>query len=113
MNNKLCGLLGIARRAGHILIGFDAVRAALLAHKTQLILLASDCSPKTEKELRFAGQDKHCPILTADASKEEIAGALGLQKPVAVAATDDRGFATSLTAAIAACGTHTKEDVAL
>ena len=33
MNDKLCGLLGIARRSGHILIGFDAVRAALLAKK--------------------------------------------------------------------------------
>ena len=59
MNNKLCGLLGIARRSGHILIGFDAVRAALLAGKTQLILLASDCSPKTEKELRFAAEGKN------------------------------------------------------
>ena len=39
MNNKLCGLLGIARRAGHLIIGFDAVRAVLLSHKAQLILL--------------------------------------------------------------------------
>ena len=113
MNNKLCGLLGIARRAGHILIGFDAVRAALLAHKTQLILLASDCSPKTEKELRFAAQDKHCPICPVQATKEDLAGALGLQKPVAVVATDDAGFATGFANAIESDGTHTKEDVAL
>ncbi|MBQ8684425.1 MAG: ribosomal L7Ae/L30e/S12e/Gadd45 family protein [Clostridia bacterium] len=109
MNNKLAGLLGIARRAGHILIGFDAVRAALLAGRTQLILLASDCSPKTEKELRFAAQDKHCPILFIDADKEAVAGALGLQKPVAVVATDDGGFANAMQVH----GTHTKEDVAL
>ena len=70
MNNKLCGLLGIARRSGHILIGFDAVRAALLAHKTRLILLASDCSPKTEKELRFAAQDKSCPVVKVEADKD-------------------------------------------
>ncbi len=107
MNNKLAGLLGIARRAGHILIGFDAVRAALLANKTQLILLASDCSPKTEKELRFAGRDTHCPILAVDASKEDLARALGLQKPVAVLATDDVGFASGFAATIP------KEDVAL
>ncbi|MBQ4332744.1 MAG: ribosomal L7Ae/L30e/S12e/Gadd45 family protein [Clostridia bacterium] len=113
MNDKLCGLLGIARRAGHILIGFDAVRAALLAHKTQLILLASDCSPKTEKELRFAAQDKHCPICPVRATKEDLAGALGLQKPVAVVATDDAGFATGFANAIEWDGTHTKEDVAL
>ena len=109
MNNKLAGLLGIARRAGHILIGFDAVRAALLAGRTQLILLASDCSPKTEKELRFAGQNCRCPILFAPGSKEDLAGALGLQKPVAVVATDDAGFAEAMQVH----GTHTKEDVAL
>lgn len=109
MNNKLCGLLGIARRSGHILIGFDAVRAALLAKKTRLILLASDCSPKTEKELRFAGQDTTCPILTVDGTKDEIAAALGLEKPVAVAATDDDGFAKAMQAH---CN-HLKEDVAL
>ena len=101
MNNKLCGLLGIARRSGHILIGFDAVRAALLAGKTQLILLASDCSQKTEKELRFAAQDNACPICTVDGTKDEMAAALGLQKPVAVAATDDVGFAKAMLKHIA------------
>ena len=106
MNNKLCGLLGIARRSGHILIGFDAVRAALLANKTQLILLASDCSPKTEKELRFTAQDKNCPIVSVEEGKDALATALGLLKPVAVVATDDRGFATAMIK-------HTKEDVAL
>ena len=96
MNNKLCGLLGMARRSGHILIGFDAVRAALLAKKTRLILLATDCSPKTEKELRFAAENTTCPICTVDGTKDEIAAALGLQKPVAVTATDDPGFAKAM-----------------
>ncbi|MBR5523919.1 MAG: ribosomal L7Ae/L30e/S12e/Gadd45 family protein [Clostridia bacterium] len=113
MNNKLCGLLGIARRAGHLIIGFDAVRAALLSHKAQLILLAGDCSPKTEKELRYAGQNNACPLLKADAAKDELAAALGLQKPVAVVATTDPGFAKSFANAIKLDGTHTKEDVAL
>lgn len=106
MNNKLCGLLGIARRSGHILIGFDAVRAALLADKTQLILLASDCSPKTEKELRFAAEGKTCPVVKVEANKNAFTAALGMQKPVAVIATDDRGFATAMIK-------YTKEDVAL
>ena len=106
MNNKLCGLLGIARRSGHILIGFDAVRAALLAGKTQLILLASDCSPKTEKELLFAAQDKTCPVIKVAEDKDAFTAALGMQKPVAVIATDDRGFATAMMK-------YTKEDVAL
>ena len=96
MNKKLCGLLGIAKRSGHILIGFDAVRAALLAKKAKLILLACDCSPKTEKELRFAAEDKTCPVMKVEANKDDFTAALGMQKPVAVIATDDRGFATAM-----------------
>ena len=110
MNEKLAGLLGIARRAGHILIGFDAVRAALLSEKAKLVLLAGDCSEKTEKELRFAGQDKSCPIIAVTADKTALAAALGLQKPVAAAATDDNGFAAAMLKHI---DTHSKEDVAL
>ena len=110
MNNKLTGLLGIARRAGCILIGFDAVRAALLAKKARLVLLAADCSEKTEKELRFAAQDSNCPIIAVSADKLALAGALGLNKPVAVVATDDSGFATAMLPCV---NTHTKEDVAL
>lgn len=96
MNNKLCGLLGIAKRSGHILIGFDAVRAALLAKKARLVLLAADCSAKTEKELRFADRDSVCPIQKVAETKDELAAALGLEKPVAVAATDDPGFAKAM-----------------
>lgn len=110
MEPKLSGLLGIARRAGHTVIGFDAVRAALSAGNAQLVLLAADCSPKTEKELRFAGQGKPCPISKISADKASIAAALGMEKPVAVVATDDRGFAVAMRKHV---DVDTKEDVAL
>ena len=115
MNDRLAGLLGIARRAGHILIGFDAVRAALIAGQAHLILLASDCSPKTEKELRFAGRERRCPILTVQATKADLSTALGLDKPVAAVATDDRGFAAAMEkhAEPLPADTDLKEDIAL
>lgn len=110
MENKLLNLLGIARRAGHVIIGFDAVKAALTDTRAQLVLLAADRSAKTEKELRYAAQNSPCPIVAINADKIQIAHALGMQKPVAVAATDDRGFAAAM---LKACRTQTKEDVAL
>lgn len=112
MPNKLIGLIGIARRAGHTVVGFDAVRAAILNGKAQCVLLASDCSPKTEKELTFAAAEHPCPILSVPADKATLAAALGLQKPVAAVATDDRGFATAMQKAIDSAN-HSKEDVAL
>ena len=110
MDPKLSGLLGIARRAGHIVIGFDAVCALIRSGRAQLVLLASDCSPKTEKELRFAGRETACSPVKLPADKAALAAALGMQKPVAAVATDDRGFAAAMRQH---CGTDTKEDVAL
>ncbi len=112
MPNKLIGLLGIARRAGHTVVGFDAVRTAILSGKAQLVLLAADCSPKTQKELQFAAAEHPCPIVSVPADKATVAAALGLQKPVAAVATDDRGFAAAMKKAIDSAN-HSKEDVAL
>ena len=58
MNDKLTGLLGLSRRAGHMTCGFDAVADLLRGGRAVLVLLASDLSPKTEKELRFIGRTK-------------------------------------------------------
>ncbi len=110
MENKALGLLGIARRAGHAVIGFDAVKAALTARRAQVVLLAADRSARTEKEVRFAAQDTPCPIYILAADKAALSRALGLQKPVAVAAVDDRGLAAAMQKHLS---TDTKEDVAL
>ena len=78
MQNKVLNLLGIARRAGHIAIGFDAVKALVVSGRAQIVLLAADRSAKTEKELRYTAQENPCPIYVIDADKEAIAHALGL-----------------------------------
>lgn len=110
MNPKLAGLLGIARRAGHISIGFDAVAAMLKSGRARLVLMANDSSQKTQKELRYIEQEHSCPIHTLPATKSELAAALGLEKPVAAVAIDDRGFAAAMLKHV---GTDTKEDIAL
>lgn len=110
MTDKLLGLLGIARRAGHTVIGFDAVCAAIRNRQARLVLIAADCSAKTEKELRFVVESHPCPLQKIDTDKTALAAVLGLQKPVAAIAIDDRGFAAAMCKH---CGTDTKEDVAL
>ena len=96
MNERIAGLLGIARRAGHIQIGFDAVVAAIAAGQARLVLCAADLSSKTDKEWRYTARGKDVPALRLPLSKEELSRALGLHKPVGLAATDDEGFAGRL-----------------
>ncbi len=90
---KLSGLLGMCRRCGRLVTGFDAV-VALCETETPLLMTAADASPRTEKELRFRAA-RH-PIYRLPLSKDEIARAIGSQKPIACLATDDEGFARAI-----------------
>ena len=57
-NEKLLGALGLARRAGALVIGFDGVKDALLAGRAQLVLAAADTSEGSVSRLqRLCGED--------------------------------------------------------
>ncbi len=96
MNDKLAGLLGLSRRAGHLVCGFDAVAGLLKAHRTKLVLLASDLSDKTEKEVRFIGKDSTADIVRISLDKASLGSLLGMKKPAGVVAVDDKGFAAAM-----------------
>lgn len=51
--NRLTASLTMCRKAGKLLLGFDAVREAAAQGSVRLVLLAADVSAKTEKEARF------------------------------------------------------------
>ena len=99
-NPKLTGLLGMARRAGKLSIGFDAATAAVKEGKSPFLLLASDVSPKTEKECRFAVQSCNAQIQPLPLDKAALAAAIGCHKPVGVAAVCEQGFANAILKAL-------------
>lgn len=49
--DKLFSMLGLARRAGKLLIGRDAVMGSVKKQKTELVMLTSDASPRHKQEL--------------------------------------------------------------
>ena len=98
--DKLFGLLGISRRAGHALVGFDAAADGIRKGKAYVVILASDVSPKTAKEIGFAAQQKRTAVLSIPADMLQIGRALGYQKPVGVCAVDDKGLALAIQKAI-------------
>ena len=110
MDNKLTGLLGICRRAGHLVVGFDAVKELIFTGKAKCVLTAADLSEKTAKELRFQLGERRIPMYALDTDKNALATALGFQKPIGVVATDDSGFAAAISKYFPA---ETKEDDAL
>lgn len=54
--DRVIPLLTVARKAGKLLLGFDAVCDGVRTGSVSCIVLAADCAPRTEKELRY-----HCP----------------------------------------------------
>ncbi|MDD2418705.1 MAG: ribosomal L7Ae/L30e/S12e/Gadd45 family protein [Oscillospiraceae bacterium] len=95
-SGRLGGLLGMARRGGRLTTGFNAVVCLIAKSKSVMLMLATDLSEKTEKELRFAARSKNHEIIRLPLSKEEIGQALGLTKPVGVLALEDEGFAATV-----------------
>ena len=93
MTNKLVGMLGMCRRAGRLVVGFDAV-VAVCREPQVLLMTAADASDRTVRQLRFhAGETAVHPL---PLTREEVARALGSHKPIAALATTDSGFIRAL-----------------
>ena len=95
MNDKLLGLLGIARRSGNLKIGFEACDEAIKNGKAKLVLVASDTAARTEKELRFSAKEKSIDIIRIDADKFTLSSAIGMS--AGVVATCEEGFSKRAT----------------
>ena len=86
--------LTLSKRAGKLLLGFDVVKEAVQNRTAKLIVLASDLSPKTKKEVRFLLESQPVPVQDSSLRMDEIWYLLG-KKAGVIAITDD-GFAKKL-----------------
>ncbi len=104
--SKLCGLLSICRKAGKLVMGFDPMRDALDGNKAFAVIIASDISPKTEKEVRFFSGKKDIPVAKTALTLDEIYFTLG--KKAGILTVCDRGFAEK---ALAVCENENNDNI--
>ncbi|MBQ7688327.1 MAG: ribosomal L7Ae/L30e/S12e/Gadd45 family protein [Clostridia bacterium] len=90
--DKTLSMLGLARRAGKLLIGHDAVFDAVKRGRVKLVLLTSDASARHRKELISAD---YAGALAALKQSTAQAGAL-LGKQSCVFALEDEDFASAV-----------------
>lgn len=86
--------LGLMKKTGSIVTGFDAVEREIKnpASKICGVALAKDLSPKSRKEILFA-REKHRPqlaVVELPADMEQIGSVLG--KKTGIVAVMDQGF---------------------
>lgn len=91
---KEINLLTICKKSGRIILGFDAVKEAAFEGDISAVLITSDISMKTLKEVKFFCNNTQTEITRLDLKKEDIFEALG--KEAAVMGIADRGFANRL-----------------
>ena len=84
----------LCRRAGKLIIGFDAVVTEMRGKTAGGVGLASDVSPKTEKELLFHGQQNGIEVIKAGFTMDEAKSATGKRAGVFFVA--DEGLFGSL-----------------
>lgn len=96
MDKKMLNFLGIAVRAGKVQAGFNRCTTAIKSGKAKLVLVCSDISEKTAKEIRFLCDKHHTKVLEVDFVISELTAAIGTK--AGVCAVCDLGFANNLEA---------------
>ena len=90
--DKSLGLLSIARKAGKLQIGEDAVSAMAAEHRARLILLAADAGAAALRHVRMQTEGTRQRFLVLNYDKQTLGAALG-RPPVAEAAFTDVSLA--------------------
>ena len=94
---KFLSTLGLCRRAGKLIYGFDPVCEEIKKPKSKVcgVALAKDVSEKTLKEIAFVCNKYGKPLFQSDADMDEIKSVLG--KRTGIIAILDEGLFKSLT----------------
>lgn len=85
--------LGLARKAGKLAIGTEAVKTAIKTNASSLVLISYEISPKTQKEIKFAAQNG-TPVLEVPYSIFDITNAIGTK--AGIVSINDVGFAEAI-----------------
>ena len=96
MNDRLLSLLGLARRAGKLVIGNDAVLESVKSGKSKLVIITADASERTKRNINSACQG--APVREIQYSEKDILKAAG--KSGKILSIEDDGFAQSITALV-------------
>lgn len=97
MEEKLLSMLGIARRAGKIAMGFDAAAEAMHKGEARLLVLAADLSERTERAVRRIAEETNTPVMPSDFDMDRMGDAVGRRK-TGIIAINDSGFAKTIKA---------------
>ncbi len=112
-------LIGLCRAAGGVTVGFDAVLAEVRAGKAKFVLIASDASARTRKQLKDKCGTYRVTCFEGTYTSEELGKMLGRRSGCVAAAFTGKGPCDSVCRALSEaaprlateCCDDRKEDV--
>ena len=96
MSDKFFGMLGLAMRAGRLVVGTEQVCLALAKGRVQLCIVSSEASDGTRKKLRTKCEFYGVKMITTDIEIGELGRVLGKTYAPACVGVADENFATAL-----------------
>jgi len=88
--DKILTLLGFCRKAGKLTAGTEKVTELIKKKTACLVMLSSDISAKTEKELKYHANGTKAVFIRLNFDRETVAHAT--KTTAGVLATTDEGF---------------------
>ena len=89
-------MLGLAMRAGRVVIGFDEIAKSAQKSRLHLVILSDTASEGTKKKIRTKCEFYNIQKITVDVDGDELGRRLGkTTAPVCLGITDE-GFAKEL-----------------
>ena len=96
--DKALRYLGLAVKAGRLIIGAEDCAKALKGRTRGLLITACDAGANTLRQAETMAAGK-CRLMQASCTKQELAQAAGRSGPVALALITDEGLAKAFEAA--------------
>ncbi len=94
MNDAFLSALGLCKRAGRLVFGFETVKQSMQKGEAVVVFSAADLSEKTAKELSFLTLNLETELIQTAYDMKTLGGSIG--KLTGIIAITDTGLATML-----------------
>ncbi len=91
---RILGFLGLCRKAGKLISGFDMTVEAMQKGTAEAVLLSGDCSERTARNIKRIAEETGTEILILPLTMDEIGYAVA--KRAGVLAVCDSGFSKKI-----------------
>lgn len=96
MNDKIIGMLGLAMRAGKLVVGSEQVSLAVAKGRVLLVISSTEASPGTRKKLRTKCEFYGVKLINLDIEIGELGRILGKTYAPACVGVTDENFVKAL-----------------